>query len=161
METKKAVFASGCFWGTQFYMGKVDGVIKSTVGYTGGTVVNPTYEEVSTGNTGHVEAVEVEYDSSKTNYEALAKMFFETHDPTQKNGQGPDIGTQYQSKIFYTTEEERAIAGKLIQTLKDKGMDIATSVEKLGAFYPAEEYHQNYYAKNGETPYCHIYRKLF
>jgi len=161
MKTNKAIFASGCFWGTQHYLGKANGVVDSTVGYTGGYVENPTYEQVCTGTTGHVEAVEVEYDPGVTNYEELAELFFETHDPTQKNGQGPDIGTQYKSVIFYKTEEERRTAEKLIKLLIDKGMEITTEVEKAKTFYPAEEYHQNYYDKTGGSPYCHIYRKLF
>ncbi|MEI8143611.1 MAG: peptide-methionine (S)-S-oxide reductase MsrA [Candidatus Berkelbacteria bacterium] len=158
---KSAVFASGCFWGTQHYFGKTEGVIATTVGYIGGNLANPTYEQVSTGTTDHVEAVKVEYDSTKTNYEKLAKMFFETHDPTQVGGQGPDIGSQYQSKIFYGDEDEHKIATSLIQILEDQGLEIATKVEPLSTFYPAEEYHQDYYSKNGQSPYCHIYRKLF
>ena len=161
LMVKKAIFASGCFWGTQHYFNKADGVIRSVVGYTGGHIPNPTYEQVSTGTTGHVEAVEVEYESSVTNYEELAKLFFETHDPTQINGQGPDIGTQYKSVIFYKTTQEQQIAEKLVRYLIDRGMDIATKVEKAKTFYPAETYHQDYYAKTGGTPYCHIYRKLF
>lgn len=159
--TKKAIFASGCFWGTQHYLKKANGVIKTTVGYTGGDLANPTYEQVSTGNTGHVEAVEVEYDPAVISYEELARLFFETHDPSQFGGQGPDIGLQYESKIFYNDDEEKAIAKKLIKILEDKGMLIATKVEKKKIFYPAEDYHQNYYSKNGANPYCHFYRKLF
>lgn len=160
-KTKKAIFASGCFWGTEYYMSKADGVISVTSGYIGGNVKDPTYEQVSSGKTGHVEAVEVEYDPLITNYENLAKLFFETHDPTQKNGQGPDIGSQYLSKIFYNNDEENKIAEKLIQILTDRGMKIATKVEKAGPFYPAEDYHQDYYTKSSSLPYCHIYRKLF
>ena len=158
---KFAVFASGCFWGTQYYLGKTEGVIATTVGYIGGKIANTSYEQVSTGTTGHVEAVKVEYDSTKTSYEKLAKMFFETHDPTQIGGQGPDIGSQYQSKIFYADEVEQMIAVELIQILENQGLKIATKVEPLSTFYPAEEYHQDYYSKNGQSPYCHIYRKLF
>jgi len=160
-KTKKAIFASGCFWGTEYYMNKANGVIAATSGYIGGNVENPTYEQVSSGKTGHVEAVEVEYDSSVTSYEKLAKLFFETHDPTQKDGQGPDIGSQYLSKIFYNNDEEKEIAEKLIKILTDKEMKIATKVEKASLFYPAEKYHQKYYAESGNSPYCHIYRKLF
>lgn len=159
--TKIAIFASGCFWGTQYYLKKAEGVIKTTVGYTGGEVANPSYEEVSDGTTGHVEAVEVQYDPDETSYEALAKMFFETHDPTQKGGQGPDIGSQYQSKIFYSNDEEKGIAEKLISFLEKKGMKIATKVDPASQFYSAEVYHQEYYAKKGGTPYCHVFRKLF
>lgn len=158
---KKVVFASGCFWGTQYYLGKAKGVVKTTVGYSGGIVDSPTYQQVSTGQTGHVESVEVEYNLEKTSYEDLTKLFFETHDPTQKDGQGPDIGSQYQSVIFYGNDDEKKIAEKLIGKLSKKGMDIATELKPLEVFWPAEEYHQDYYEKNGGTPYCHIYRKLF
>lgn len=158
---KKAIFASGCFWGTQYYVDKIDGVIKTTVGYTGGHVDNPTYEQVSSGDTGHVEAVEVEYDPKIVSYEDLAKMFFETHDPTQIGGQGPNIGSQYQSKIFYSNDEEKGIDDKLIDILEKKVMNIATIVEPASKFWPAEEYHQKYYENRIETPYCHIYHKLF
>lgn len=160
-KTKSAIFASGCFWGTQYYLDKVDGVLKTEVGYTGGDADKPTYEQVSSGNTGHVEAVRVTYDPSKVSYERLAKAFFETHDPTQVGGQGPDIGSQYQSKIFYGDKDEKTIAEKLVQVLEDKGMEVATKVEPDGPFYPAEEYHQQYYKKTGGSPYCHVYRKLF
>lgn len=161
MKTQKAIFASGCFWGTQYYLGKAEGVIKTTVGYTGGTLLNPTYEEVCSGKTGHVEAVEVEYDPSITSYEKLAMLFFETHDPTQTDGQGPDLGSQYQPKIFYQNDDEKKIAEKLINVLSEKGMSIATKIERVTTFYPAETHHQNYYEKTGGSPYCHIYRKLF
>lgn len=158
---KTAIFASGCFWGTQYYLDKLDGVTKTTVGYIGGNVSSPTYEEVSTGKTDHVEAVQVEYDPEQIDYEEIAKMFFETHDPTQVGGQGPDIGSQYQSKIFYSNEEEKNIAEKLRKVLEGKGMKIATQIEPATAFYPAEEHHQDYYVKTGGSPYCHVYRKLF
>lgn len=158
---KKAVFASGCFWGTQFYLDRAEGVIGTTVGYIGGSVENPTYEQVSSHKTGHVEAVQVEYDLTKTSYEKLARLFFETHNPTQQNGQGPDIGPQYKSVIFYSNEEEKKTAEKLIKILEEKGMQIATEVRKTKKFWPAENYHQLFYQKTGGTPYCHIYRKLF
>jgi len=160
-KNKKAVFASGCFWGTQYYFNKIKGVVSTRAGYIGGRLKNPTYDQVSTGKTGHVEAVEVEYDPKVTNYENLAKLFFETHDPTQKGGQGPDTGTQYLSKIFYSNQEEKEIGERLVKVLKDKGMDISTKIEKAGEFFPAEDYHQDYYEKKGGSPYCHIYRKLF
>ena len=108
-----AIFASGCFWGTEYYLSKVDGVISTQVGYSGGVTDNPTYEQVSTGETGHVEAVEIIFDPGKVSYETLAKMFFETHDPTQANGQGPDIGSQYRSVIFYKNEEQKEIAHQI------------------------------------------------
>jgi len=161
MKTETAIFASGCFWGTQYYLERVDGVIKTIAGYTGGQIENPTYEQVSAHKTGHVEAVEVKYDPKKVTYEELAKLFFETHDPTQRNGQGPDIGPQYKSVVFYQDESQKRIAGELIETLKSKGMDIATEIRKAEKFYPAESYHQAYYQKTGGTPYCHVYHKLF
>jgi peptide methionine sulfoxide reductase msrA/msrB len=160
-KTERAIFASGCFWGTEYHFQKAPGVISTTVGYTGGHVDNPTYKQVCTDKTGHAEAVEVIYDPSKTSYEKLAKLFFETHDFTQKNRQGPDIGTQYRSAIFYLNEEQKNTALKLIEILREKGFDVKTEVTKAGKFWPAENYHQDYYKNNGKTPYCHIYRKIF
>jgi len=158
---KKAIFASGCFWGTQYYFDKLPGVISTQVGYSGGKVDNPTYEQVSTGGTGYVESVEVTYDAEKVTYEELTKYFFETHNPEQYGGQGPDIGDQYRSVIFYANKDEKMIADNLIDQLIHKGLDIATIVEPAGKFWPAEDYHQKYYENKGGTPYCHIYRKLF
>ena len=157
----KALFASGCFWGTQYHFDKAAGVISTSVGYSGGTIENPSYEEVCTGRTGHAETVEVIYNKSITNYETLAKLFFETHDFTQINRQGPDIGTQYRSAIFYLDDEQKEIALKLISQLTAKGYKVATEVTKASNFWKAENYHQNYYLKKGGTPYCHIYRKVF
>ncbi len=161
MNTETAIFASGCFWGTEFYFQKAEGVISTAVGYTGGTVKNPTYEQVSSGRTGHAEAIEVTYDPAKTSYENMVKLFYETHDPSQKDRQGPDIGTQYRSAIFYINEEQKAIAEKLTEQLKSKGYKVVTEITKAGPFYKAENYHQNYYGNNGESPYCHIYIKKF
>jgi peptide methionine sulfoxide reductase msrA/msrB len=160
-KTERAIFASGCFWGTEYYFQKAPGVISTMVGYTGGHVDNPTYKQVCTDRTGHAEAVEVIYDPSKTSYEKLAKLFFETHDFTQMNRQGPDIGRQYRSAIFYLNQEQKNIAVKLIEILKKKGLDVKTEVTQAGKFWPAENYHQDYYKNNGKTPYCHIYRKIF
>ncbi len=159
--TKRAVFASGCFWGTEYYMKRIDGVISTTVGYTGGSVENPTYKEVCTGRTGHYEAIEIQYDPSKVDYETLARTFFETHDPTQANGQGPDIGSQYRSAIFYSSNDEKAIAEMLIALLEAKGISVATAVLESAKFWPAENYHQDYYDIKGGTPYCHKYTKRF
>jgi peptide methionine sulfoxide reductase msrA/msrB len=161
VRQEKAIFASGCFWGTEYYMQKAPGVISTTVGFTGGNVPNPTYQQVCTGKTGHAESVEVIYDPNKTSYEKLAKLFFETHDFTQVNGQGPDIGHQYRSAIFYLNDQQKEIAQKLVKILKDKGKKVATEITPAGTFWPAEEYHQQYYDKNGKRPYCHIYRKIF
>ena len=162
-ETKidTAIFSSGCFWGTQFYFDKLDGIISTTVGYTGGHTNAPTYKEVCAGNTGHLEAIEVVYDTSKINYEAVCKYFFETHDFTQTNGQGPDIGEQYLSAIFYRTMEQKEIAKNLIKILTEKGYTVATSLRPAKKFWKAEDYHQEYYEKKGSTPYCHIYKKIF
>jgi len=158
---KTAVFASGCFWGTEFFLQKTEGVISTTVGYTGGHVDNPTYEQVCGKKTGHYEAVEVVYDPAVISYEQLSRIFFETHDPTQANGQGPDIGPQYRSAIFVADDAERAIAEKLIAVLEAKGNDIATVVLPAATFWPAELYHQDYYDNKGGTPYCHAYTKRF
>lgn len=127
----------------------------------GGELKNPTYEQVCSGKTGHVEAVKVEYDVDKTNYENLSKLFFETHDFTQKGGQGPDIGSQYESVIFYANDQEKKIAQALIDELENRGMKVATKIAPREEFYIAEEYHQDYYLKNQQTPYCHRYKKLF
>ncbi|WP_143764592.1 peptide-methionine (S)-S-oxide reductase MsrA [Owenweeksia hongkongensis] len=159
---ERALFASGCYWGTEYYMQKADGVISTTVGYTGGHVANPTYREVCTGTTGHAETVEVVYDPSKTDFETLARLFFETHDPTQVNGQGPDIGTQYRSGLFYLNDEQKQIAEKLVKELEAKGYKVATEITKAGEFYPEmDDHHQDYYDKKGTTPYCHAYKKRF
>ncbi len=158
---KRAIFASGCFWGTEYYLQKQKGVISTTVGYCGGSKENPSYADVCTGKTGHAESVEVDYDENIVSYETLARLFFETHDPTQVNGQGPDIGNQYRSAIFYIDDEQKAVAEKLIKILESKGMKIATEVTKAGHFWKAEDYHQDYYDHKGTHPYCHFHRKLF
>jgi peptide methionine sulfoxide reductase msrA/msrB len=160
-QTEKAIFASGCFWGTEYHLQRAPGVISTTVGYTGGHVENPTYKQVCTDKTGHAEAVEVVYDPSKTSYEQLARLFFETHDFTQLNRQGPDIGSQYRSAVFYLDEEQKEIALRLVETLKKKGFNVKTEITPAGKFWSAEQYHQDYYKGNGKTPYCHIYRKIF
>ncbi len=161
IKTKRAIFASGCFWGTEYHLQKVPGVISTTVGYTGGRTKNPTYKQVCTDRTGHAEAVEVVYDPEKTSYEKLARLFFETHDFTQLNRQGPDIGKQYRSGIFYLDEEQKQTAVELIKTLKQKGFAVKTELTKATKFWPAELYHQDYYTKTGKLPYCHVYRKIF
>ena len=161
IKTERAIFASGCFWGTEYHLKRAPGVISTTVGYTGGHVPNPTYKQVCTDKTGHAEAVDVTYDPTKTTYEKLARLFFETHDFTQLNRQGPDIGKQYRSAIFYLNEEQKKVAQSLIKTLKEKGLNVKTEVTEGTKFWPAELYHQDYYQKNGKLPYCHVYRKIF
>lgn len=158
---RKAYFASGCFWGTEYYFMKAKGVKHTAVGFMGGHVENPTYRQVCEKNTGHLETTEVEYDITKTSYEDLVKLFFETHDFTQTNGQGPDIGPQYLSCIFYSTPEEKEIAKKYINILTEKGYKVATMLKPLSPFWKAEEYHQQYYEHKGDTPYCHVYKKIF
>ena len=160
-ELKKAYLASGCFWGTEYYFGKVDGVKQTAVGYMGGHVPTPTYEQVCTKQTGHLETVEVEYNPAQVSYGDLVKFFFETHDFTQHDGQGPDIGPQYKSVIFYTSPQEKETAEKLIELLQQKGCDVATTLRPAETFWKAEDYHQQYYDHKGTTPYCHIYRKIF
>ncbi len=160
-KARQAIFASGCFWGTQHYMDKAQGVLLSTVGFTGGTTSEPTYEEVITGETGHLESVEILYDPEHTDFETLAKLFFETHDPTQKDGQGPDIGSQYHSAIFYHNKKEKDISEQLKAYLQRQGMQIATKIVPAGIFWPAEDHHQHYYEKKRSSPYCHFYTKRF
>ena len=160
-ELGLAVFASGCFWGTEYHLNKVSGVYGTVCGYTGGSVEEPTYRQVCSGDTGHAEAVEVFFDKDKTDFETLCKIFFETHNPTQLNRQGPDVGTQYRSEIFYLNEEQKEISEKLISILKDKGYDVVTKVTPAEKFWDAEKYHQDYYDKKGSKPYCHIYEKKF
>lgn len=160
-DTEEAIFAAGCFWGVEYYFKKLPGVLKTEVGYTGGHKHNPTYEEVCSGTTGHIEAIRVLYDPSKLNYRELAKYFFEIHDPTQTNGQGPDIGHQYLSVIFYFDEKQKQIAEELIRELEQKQLKVATQLLPVTAFWKAEEYHQDYYEKMQKTPYCHRYQKKF
>lgn len=154
-------FASGCFWGTQYHFQKKAGVISTEVGYMGGNVENPTYKQVSSGRTGHAETTKVVYDPEKISYEDLVKLFFETHDQSQVDRQGPDIGTQYRSVIFYTSMEEKATAQQLIKQLREKGYEVATELSPASTFWKAEDYHQNYYEQKGGSPYCHIYQKKF
>ena len=155
-KTEKAIFAGGCFWGVEHYFDEMDGVISAVSGYTGGSVKNPTYEQVCTGRTGHAEAVLVEFDPGKVSYEELAKLFFEIHDPTQLNRQGPDRGTQYRSAIFYLTDEQKRAAEKLINQLRELSYNVVTEVAPAGEFYPAEEYHQDFMKKHPNRPSCHI-----
>ncbi len=160
-DTKEALFAGGCFWGVEHLMEQQDGVLSVESGYMGGKMKNPTYKDVSTGKTGYAEVVRVIYDPSKVDYKTLAKLFFEIHDPTQTDGQGPDIGNQYRSEIFYKSPAEKEVVEDLIDQLKAKGYNVTTHVTPASDFYPAEEYHQDYYQKTGKQPYCHRYTKRF
>jgi len=160
-EQEKAYFAGGCFWGVEYHFQKQNGVISTTVGFMGGKTENPSYQEVVHGDTGHAETTEVIYDPSKISYEKLAKLFLEIHDPTQINRQGPDIGYQYRSVIFYTSRQQKETAQQLIDILKKNSYDVVTEVLAATEFYPAEAYHQDYYQKKGSLPYCHIYTKKF
>jgi len=156
-----AIFAGGCFWGVEYYMQKAPGVISTEVGYIGGSIDNPSYEKVSNHKTGHAEAVRVVFDSEKTKYENIAKLFFEIHNPTQVNRQGPDIGDQYRSSVFYLNEDQKRIAEKLVGILTNKGYKVATLIVRADKFRKSEEYHQNYYGKGKDNPYCHAYVKRF
>lgn len=157
----KAYFAGGCFWGVEYYMQQIDGVKEVISGFMGGHVKNPSYYEVVRSDTGHLETVEVIYDKTKVSYKQLAKTFFEIHDPTQANGQGPDIGAQYLSAIFVNNNNEREIVNELIKELKSNSYDVVTKVIDAKEFYEADESHQNYYNKKGSLPYCHGYVKRF
>ena len=160
-RAERAVFAGGCFWGVEHHFLRAPGVLSTRVGYAGGHKPNPTYEEVCTGNTGHAEAVEVVFDPQETTFEEMARLFFEIHDPTQVNRQGPDIGEQYRSVVFYADEAQKEAAEKLIGILRDKGFAVVTQVLPLEEFWPAEAYHQRYYERIGAEPYCHVYKKRF
>lgn len=158
---ERAIIAGGCFWGVEYYFSKEPGVISTTVGYINGKTENPTYEEVCLHTTGHAEAVEIFFDPKKTTYEKLLKLFFELHDFTQVNGQGPDIGEQYRSAIFYLNNEQKQIADSLIKLLSNKGYKVATEVTSAKVFWNAEKYHQDYYDNKGGTPYCHARKNIF
>ncbi|UCE24913.1 MAG: bifunctional methionine sulfoxide reductase B/A protein [Candidatus Zixiibacteriota bacterium] len=161
VATEKAYFAGGCFWGVEHLLKQTDGVLSTSVGYMGGHTSNPTYKDVSYKNTGHAEAVEVVFDPTKTSYEELTRLFFEIHDPTQVDRQGPDVGKQYRSAIFYTDDMQKQTAEKLIGILTGKGYDVATELVMADTFWEAEDYHQDYYDRTGKEPYCHVYQKRF
>lgn len=154
MILAKAIFAAGCFWGIQSAFNATPGVVSTEVGYIGGTLKDPTYQDVSTGMTGHAEAVEVIFDPAKVTYEQLLEVFFSNHNPTTLNRQGPDIGTQYRSAIFYEDTAQETAALNIIDrmTLAHKYQSpIVTQVLPAETFYPAEDYHQNYLQKRGKT----------
>lgn len=149
---EKATFAAGCFWGVEESFYDEPGVVATRVGYTGGTLENPTYQQVCSGTTGHAEAVEVTFDPAKMSYEQLLKIFWQSHDPTQLDRQGPDIGSQYRSAIFYHTDEQRTLAEASREALDLSGRyqrSVVTEVVPANTFWQAEEYHQKYHKKNG------------
>ena len=153
--SKKATFAAGCFWGVEAVFRETPGVLGTTVGYTGGFTENPTYEQVCSHTTGHAEAVEVEFDPEQISYDKLLDVFFGSHDPTQLNRQGPDIGDQYRSAIFTNDDEQAAAAAAAKEAhAKDFARPIVTEIKAGSTFYPAEDYHQNYYNENSRQPYC-------
>ena len=149
---ERAIFAAGCFWGIEAAFKKLNGVVSATSGYTGGHTENPTYEDVCTGKTGHAEAVEIFFDPSKISYKELLEVFWKIHDPTTLNRQGPDIGSQYRSAIFYHSKEQEKLAGESKRKLEENKTfknKIVTEIVKATEFYKAEDYHQNYYEKHG------------
>ena len=155
VDTEEALLAGGCFWGVDYFLRQLPGVLNVEVGYSGGMIANPTYDQVCDGHTGHYEVARVLFDSKKTDYSTVLKRYFEIHDPTQHSGQGPDIGQRYQSAIFYYNEAQHEQANQLILRLKANGYDVATRLLVAQTFWPAENYHQNYYTKHAKLPYCH------
>ncbi|WP_150463982.1 bifunctional methionine sulfoxide reductase B/A protein [Francisella sp. XLW-1] len=160
-ETEEIIVAAGCFWGVEYYMKKLKGVVFAESGYCGGDQPNPDYKKVCAGNTGYLEVVRIIFEKEKISLEEVLKYFFEIHDFEQVDGQGPDIGEQYKSAIFYYNEEQKKIAESIKSELIDKGYKIVTDVREAKPYYVAEEYHLDYYMKQGSLPYCHARRKIF
>jgi len=161
VDSCEAIYAGGCFWGVQYYLDQQEGVLATEVGYTGGRLDNPDYEHVCQSHTGHVEAVRVLYDPNRVSYTTLTKFFFEIHDPTQADGQGPHIGSQYHSAIFYLDADQKSIAYQLMATLENQGLNIVTKILPATVFWSAEQYHQHYYQRVDKKPYCHSRIKRF
>ncbi len=159
-KMEKVVFAAGCFWGVEAIFQQLDGVVDTTVGYTGGTTKTPTYKEICFEDTGHAEAIEIIYDPAKVSYEELLAYFWRLHDPTTVNRQGPDIGTQYRSAVFYYAPEQKAAAEKVKAAAQKKWKKpIVTEITAGGTFYPAEDYHQDYFKNRaGHHTGCHFLR---
>ena len=158
-KTRFAVFGGGCFWCTEAVFDELDGVVAVMPGYAGGRTKNPTYEEVCSGATGHAEVIRIEYDPARIGFKDLLTVFFATHDPTTLNRQGNDTGTQYRSTVLYADEEQKREAESFIKELNDTkafARPVVTTVERLGDFYDAEDYHRKYFAKNPYQPYCQM-----
>ncbi|MDR3642689.1 MAG: peptide-methionine (S)-S-oxide reductase MsrA [Candidatus Doudnabacteria bacterium] len=159
MNNESAVFGGGCFWCTEAIFQRLKGVVSVEPGYSGGHASNPTYEQVSGGNTGHVESIKIDFDPGQISFEILLNVFFATHDPTQKNQQGHDIGPQYQSTVFYMDEKQEHAVREFIKKLDTDGTfgrPVATEIKAFEKFYPAESYHRNYYNDNQGMPYCQV-----
>lgn len=158
MEKEEIFLGGGCFWCTEAVFKRLKGISSVEPGYAGGDTVNPTYEEVSTGATGHVEVIRIEYDPEKLAFEEILRVFFASHDATQLNRQGNDVGPQYASAVFYTTERQKEKAEHYISVLKngENGKPIVTRVEALKKFYPAENYHKDYFENHKDAPYCEL-----
>jgi len=153
---ESAIFAGGCFWCTEAVFNILRGIISAKPGYTGGTVANPTYEEVSSEKTGHAEAIRIEFNPDEISYKDLLTVFFASHDPTQLNRQGSDIGEQYRSAIFYVDEEQKEKAEEYIDEMKRGGIPVVTKLEEFTKFYEAEDYHKNYFEKNKNERYSRV-----
>lgn len=152
---EKAWLAGGCFWGVEYHLRRLPGVRSVVSGFMGGALERPTYRQVCAGGTGHLETVEVIFDPGVIGFEAIARRFFEIHDPTQQDRQGPDVGVQYRSAVFTADEEQRRVVEQLVAELINRGYDVVTEVRPAGVFWPAEDYHQEYYDRHGKEPACH------
>lgn len=161
LDTEEAIFAAGCFWGVEFLFKQLKGVLKTEVGYSGGSQKNPTYNQVCSGTTGHYEAIRVVFDPKQIIFDDIAKYFFEIHNFGQTDGQGPDLGHQYLSVAFYYNDVQKKVLEQLFKTLQSKQYKVATQILPVSIFWPAEDYHQDYYKKTGKAPYCHVYQKKF
>lgn len=160
-DTEEIILAAGCFWGVEYHFSKLKGVLKTEAGYTDGFVEYPTYEQVCGGDTFHLEALRVIYDPQIIDCQRILQFFFEIHDFEQNDGQGADIGYQYLSKIFYYSDIQKILAANIIHSLQDIDYKVATELKSVTTFWKAEEYHQEYYNKNRQSPYCHVWKKIF
>ena len=161
VDSEEIILGAGCFWGVEYLLQNLTGVLKTEVGYSGGVTQNPTYKDICGQMTHHVEVIRIVYDPSVISYEQVIKYFFEIHDFTQIDGQGPDLGEQYLSTIFYYNLEQYQIAQQIIEQLEQLGYNPITSLRKATVFWLAEDYHQSYYTNNREQPYCHRHKKIF